>query len=178
LAISKKRKEELVAQYIDWLNRSQAMFVTDYVGLSMKDIDELRGKIREVGGEFHIIKNTLSKVAFDKAEVELPDEFLEGATAIAFAFQDTPGTAKAISELAREFDFVKIKGGYLNRQPIGAADVKALAELPPLPVIRAQLLGTLMAPANKLARVLSEPARQVAAVIKAHAEQDSTPATA
>lgn len=177
MAISKKRKEELVAQYIDWLNRSQAMIVTDYVGLSMKDIDELRVKIREVGGEFHIIKNTLSRVAFDKAEMELPEEFLEGSTAIAFAFQDTPGMAKAINEFARESDFVKIKGGYLDRQPIGAADVKALAKLPPLPVIRAQLLGTLMAPANKLARVLSEPARQVAAVIKANAEQDSTPVT-
>jgi large subunit ribosomal protein L10 len=170
LAISKQRKEELVAQYIDWIDKSQAMFLTEYTGLSMKMIDDLRAKVRETGGEFHVVKNTLGKVAFEKAGLDLPEKFLEGSTAIVFVFQDVPAMAKTISEFSRSSDFVKIKGGYLDRRPIQASAVKDLAELPPLPVMRAQLLGVLSTPASKLARTLAEPARQLAAVIRAHAE--------
>ena len=178
MAISKQRKEELVAQYVEWLNRSQAMIMTEYSGLSMPQIDDLRRKVRESGGEFHIVKNTLGKVAFRTAGLELPEKLLEGSTAVAFAFQDVPGTVKVISEFARTSEFVKIKGGYLEKRPIGADGVKALAELPPLPVMRAQLLGVLSAPASKLARTLAEPARQLAAVLKSYAEKGATPETA
>ena len=177
MAISKKRKEELVNQYVDWIDRSQAMVLVKYVGLSMKEIDELRGKIRKTGGEFHIVKNTLSKVAFSNMKMELPEAFMDESTAIAFAFEDAPSTVKAMTEYARDSDFVKVKGGYLERQPIDQNEVNALAELPPLPVMRAKLLGTLMAPANKLARTLAEPARQVAAVLKAYSETDAAPAS-
>ena len=178
MAISKQRKDELVAQYVDWLNQSQAMIMTEYIGLSMPQIDDLRRKVREAGGEFHIVKNTLGKVAFEKAGLELPAKLLEGSTAVAFAFQDAPGMAKTINEFARTSEFVKIKGGYLEKRPIGPDGVKALAELPPLPVMRAQLLGVMTAPAGKLVRTLAEPARQLAAVLKAYAEKDATPATA
>jgi len=176
LAISKQRKQELIAQYADWMGHSRAMVVVEYIGLNMKEVDDLRHKIRETGGEFHIIKNTLSKVAFENMSMELPEAFLEGSTAIAFAFEDAPATAKAVTEFARTSDFVKVKGGYLDGRPIDQNEVKALADLPPLPVMRAQLLGTIMAPANKLARTLAEPARQVAAVLKAYSEKDATPA--
>jgi large subunit ribosomal protein L10 len=178
LAISRKRKEELVSQYIEWMNESRAMVVTEYVGLSMSSIDELRRKVRETGGEFHIIKNTLGKVAFDTAGFQYPEHYLDGSTAIVFAFQDAPATAKAVTEFARTSDFVKIKGGYLAKSPIGVDDVKALADLPPLPVMRSQLLGTILAPAGKLVRTLAEPGRQVAAVIKAYSEKDTAPAVA
>jgi large subunit ribosomal protein L10 len=178
LAISKQRKEELVAQYVEWLNRSQAMIMTEYVGLSMPQIDDLRRKVRESGGEFHIVKNTLGKVAFRTAGLELPPKLLEGSTAVAFAFQDVPAMIKVINEFARTSEFVKIKGGYLEKRPIGPEGVKALAELPPLPVMRAQLLGVLSAPASKLARTLAEPARQLAAVLKSYAEKDATPEAA
>jgi large subunit ribosomal protein L10 len=178
LAISRERKEELVSQYIEWMDKSRAMVLTEYIGLSMNDIDELRRKVRETGGEFHIVKNTLGKVAFDSAGVKYPEHYLDGSTAIVFAFQDAPATVKAVTEFARTSDFIKIKGGYLDKSPIGADDVKALAELPPLPIMRARLLGTILAPASKLVRTLAEPGRQVAAVIKAYAEKDSTPATA
>jgi large subunit ribosomal protein L10 len=174
LAISKQRKEELVAQYIDWIDKSQAMFLTEYTGLSMKMIDDLRAKVRETGGEFHVVKNTLGKVAFENAGLDLPEKFLEGSTAIVFVFQDVPAMAKTISEFSRSSDFVKIKGGYLDRRPIQANAVKDLAELPPLPVMRAQLLGVFSTPASKLARTLAEPARQLAAVIRAHAETATT----
>jgi large subunit ribosomal protein L10 len=178
LAISKQRKEELVAQYIDWVNRSRACILTEYVGLSVKDIEGLRTKTRDAGGEFHIVKNTLGKVAFEKAGFPMPEDHFVGSTAIAFAFEDAPAMVEVITEFAKESDFVKIKGGYLDGNPISLDEIKALAELPPLPVMRAHLLGTIAAPATKLARTLAEPARQVAAVLKAYSENDSTPATA
>jgi large subunit ribosomal protein L10 len=173
LAISKKRKTELVNQYVAWVDKSQAMFLTEYTGLSMKGIDDLRAKVRDVGGEFHIIKNTLGEVAFNSAGLELPKEYFQGSSAIVFAFQDAPETAKVLADFARTSEFVKIKGGYLERNPISAEEVKSLAELPPLPVMRAQLLGMISAPASKLVRTLAEPARQVASVLKAYADKDA-----
>lgn len=170
LAITKEHKEELVAQYSKWLKQSQATILAEYRGLSMQDMDALRAKIREAGGEFHIVKNTLSKLAFEKAGLSLPEDFFTGSTAVGFAFKDAPAMAKAMTDFAKTTEALKIKGGYLNNRPMNAAGVKSLADLPPLPVVRAQLLGTLLAPASKLVRTLAEPGRQVAAVIKAYSE--------
>lgn len=171
MAISKERKNEFITQYTDWVNRSQALVIAEYRGLTMKDIDDLRGKIREAGGEFHIVKNTLGKMAFEKAGLSIPENFFVGTTAVGFAFEDVAAITKIMSEFTRTSEFLKIKGGYLEKSPISAEAVKSLAELPPLPVVRSQLLGTIMAPASKLVRVLSEPARQVASVIKAYSEK-------
>lgn len=177
LALTKKRKEELVAQYSEWLKHSQATILAEYSGLSMKNMDALRAKIRETGGEFHIVKNTLGKLAFEKVGLSLPENFFTGSTAVGFAFKDAPALAKAMTEFARTSEALKVKGGYLNNRPMNAEGVKSLADLPPLPVVRAQLLGTLLAPASKLVRTLAEPGRQVAAVIKAYSEA-SEPAAA
>lgn len=176
MAISKQRKNEMVQEYVDWANRSEAMFMTEYIGLTMKQMDDLRNKVRAAGGEFHIVKNTLGEVAFKQAGLPADLQLLEGSTAVAFAFRDAPALAKVMSDFARTNEFVKIKGGYLNQKAISAENVKALADLPPLPVMRAQLLGVLQAPASKLVRTLAEPARSLAAVIKAYADQDSTTA--
>jgi large subunit ribosomal protein L10 len=178
LAISKERKREVVAQYCEWLGRSQAMVFAEYRGLSMKDMDLLRSKVREAGGEFHIVKNTLGKLALESQGLTVPSGFMEGSTAIFFAFQDVPILAKVVSDFARTSDALKVKGGYLEKTPIQTAQVTTLAELPPLPVVRSQLLGVLMAPASKLVRTLAEPARQVAAVIKSYAEKDTASVTA
>ena len=177
MAISKKQKEELVVQYLDWMNRSQALIFTGYRGLSVKEIDDLRSKAR-AGGEFHVIKNTLGKVAFEQAGVPLPEEYLEDSTAIAFAFEDPAAMAKAVSDFSRSTEFLKIKGGYLEQIPIQTEQIKALANLPPIAILRAQLLGTIMAPASQLVRVLSEPARRVSTVLNAYVEKDDVSATA
>jgi large subunit ribosomal protein L10 len=176
LAITNERKNELVAQYSEWVSRSKALVFTQYVGLTMKDIDNLRVKVRDNGGEFHIIKNTLAKLAFEQAGYAVPEGQLEGSTAIVFAYTDAPAIAKAVMEFARTSEFLKVKGGFLEKQHLMPEGVKALAELPPLPVVRAQLLGTLLAPASKLVRTLAEPGRMIAAVIKAHAEPEAAPA--
>jgi large subunit ribosomal protein L10 len=144
--------------------------------MTMKDIDGLRAKVRENGGEFHIVKNTLAQRAFKQAGMDVPSGQLEGSTAVIFAFSDAPATVKVVMEYAKGAEFPKIKGGFLEKQALTPEGVKALAELPPLPVVRAQLLGTLLAPASKLVRTLAEPGRMIAAVIKAHAEPEPAPA--
>lgn len=176
MAITKERKNELVNQYVEWINRSQAFFVTEYTGLNMKQIDDLRAKARQSGGEFHIIKNTLAEVALKNAGMTMPVNLLQGSTAIVFAFQDAPAMAKILSDFTRTSEFVKIKGGFLNKQEIRAEEVRSLADLPPLPVMRAQLLGVINAPASKLVRTLAEPGRQIAGVLKAFSEKDNAPA--
>jgi large subunit ribosomal protein L10 len=178
LAISKKRKEDLVEEYQEWLKQSRAVIVTEYVGLSMKDMDNLRSRVREAGGEFHVIKNTLASLAIEQAGYPLPEDYFQGSTAAGFAFEDAPGLAKAMTEFARTVEFLKIKGGYLGERPVTASQIQALADLPPLPVMRARLLGTILAPASKLARTLAEPGRQVAAVIKAYADKEAAPEAA
>lgn len=167
MAITKSQKREIVKQYADWASSSQALFLAQYTGLNMKQMDELRAKLRAVDGAFHIVKNTLLSLALKEAGVDLPQEYLEGSTAICFAFSDAPGVAKVIANTAKELDFVKIKCGSLDKQFISMDDVKALASLPPLPIMRAQLLGVLTAPASKFVRTLVEPARQMAAVVQA-----------
>lgn len=176
MAFSKERKEEVLSQYVDWLKQSEAVVLVEYTGVKMKDLDNIRAKIREAGGEFHIVKNTLVRRAFADTGMEIPQDYLLKSTAISFAFSDPASTAKALSDATKGNEFVKVKGGFMDGQLLDAAQVKALAEMPPLPVVRAQLLGVLQAPASKLARTIAEPARGLAAVIKAFTEK--TPATA
>jgi len=171
LAISKQRKEEVLAEYLDWLKRSQAVILVEYTGVKMKDLDNIRAKIREAGGEFHVVKNTLARRAFKDSGMSLPDDMLVKSTAVSFAFIDPASTAKALNDATKGNEFVKVKGGFMSGQPLSPAQVKALADLPPLPVVRAQLLGLLQAPAGKLVRTIAEPARGLAAVVRAFAEK-------
>lgn len=171
MAVSKERKEEVLATYADWLKKSQAVIVVEYTGAKMKDLDNIRAKIRESGGEFHVLKNTLARRAFADGGMSLPADFLVKSTAVSFAFSDPAATAKALNDATKGNEFVKVKGGFMSGQVLNASQVKALADLPPLPVMRAQLLGVLQAPAGKLVRTLAEPARGLAAVIKAFSEK-------
>lgn len=170
MAISKQRKEEVQAQYADWIKRSEAVILVEYSGASMKSIDSIRAKLREAGGEFHIVKNTLARRVFAENGMEVPQDFLVKSTAISFAFTDPASTAKALTDATKGNEFVKVKGGLMGGKALNAAQVKALSDLPPLPVMRATLLGVLQAPAGKLVRTLAEPARSLAAVIKARSE--------
>lgn len=173
MAISKERKHEVVAEYGEWANRSKALILAEYKGVTMKQLDDLRRRVREVGGEFHIVKNTLISLAFKEQGMSTPQGFFEGSTAVGFAFTDAPAMVKTMTEFMRTNEYIKVKGGYLGKQAITADDVKALAELPPLPVMRARLMGTLLAPASRLARTLAEPARRMASVVKAYADRES-----
>ena len=171
MAVSKERKQEVLATYEEWLKKSQAVILVEYTGAKMKDLDGIRAKIRESGGEFHVLKNTLARRAFSANGMELPKDYLVKSTAVSFAFTDPASTAKALTDSMKGKEYIKVKGGFMSGQSLNAAQVKALSDMPPLPVVRAQLLGVLQAPAGKLVRTIAEPARGLAAVIKAFTEK-------
>ena len=170
MAISKEKKNEIVAQYGEWLDRSQAVVFTEYLGMTVKEMDDLRAKIREAGGELHIVKNTLMKLVLTNSGREVSDQDFVNTTAASFAFEDAPAMAKVVSDFAKESDFLTVKAGYFEDKLMSAAEVNALANVPPLPIMRATLLSTILAPASQLVRTLSEPGRSVAAVLQAYAE--------
>jgi len=171
LAKSKVQKESMLAEYTGWLGKSQAVVLVQYAGLKMKDLDVIRAKAREAGGEFHVVKNTLAKIALEKAGYKVPEGITEKSTAIGFAYSDPAGFAKALTEATKGMEAVKIKGGFMGAEVLNAAQVKALSNLPSLPVLRAQLLGVIQAPASKLVRTLAEPGRSLASVVKAYSDK-------
>ena len=173
MAKSKVQKETILTQYIEWVRKSQAVVLVEYTGLKMNNLDAIRSKLREAGGEFHIVKNTLAKLALEKAGFKVPADYTEKSTAIGFAFSNPAGFAKALTEATKGMEAVKIKGGFMGAVTLKPAEVKALASLPPLPVMRAHLLGILQAPAGKLVRTLAEPGRQLACVVKAYSEKSA-----
>lgn len=174
MAFTKDEKSKMMAEYRDWVSRSKAIFVLSYGKMTQKDIDALRAKAREIGGELHVVKNTLFSHVLD--EKQIPHEkMLESTSLVGFAFGEAPALAKVLSD-ATKGDTFKVKGGILDARAINAAQVKALADMPPLPVVRAQLLGVLLAPASKLVRTLAEPGRSIAGVLKAYSERESAPA--
>ena len=176
MAFTKEEKTQMMHQYEEWLARSQAIFMLEYSKMGMKDVDAVRAKAREAGGEMHVVKNTLFSLVLDQQGIDAK-KYLEKTTLIGFAFNDAPALAKVVSD-ATKTDFFKVKGGLLGKIAISAADVKSLADMPPLPVVRAQLLGVLNAPASQLVRTINEPARGLAAVVKANFEKEEAPAAA
>ncbi|MCJ7625655.1 MAG: 50S ribosomal protein L10 [Anaerolineaceae bacterium] len=176
MAITKEQKNQLIAKYEEWLKNSQAIFMIEYSNMNMVAIDDLREKAREIGAEIHVTKNTLLKLAMDKAGFD-DVKTIEGTTMCGFAFEDAPALAKIFSEAAKKYsDMYQIKMGYLDGKPLTPEGVKSLANVPPLPVMRAMLLSTILASASTLVRTIAEPARQMAAVVKAYSEKEEATA--
>jgi large subunit ribosomal protein L10 len=179
LALSKDKKKELHAQYVDWLKEGRAVFLVEYIGMNMADFDGLRKDVRDADGEFHVVKNTLLKRAFADAEMDAPQDMFLGSTALGVAFQDAPAIAKAFKDFSEKKDSpLKIKGGYMDGRFMQASEVHILADLPPLPVMRAKLLGLFNTPAQKLVGVLNEPGASLARVVKAYSEKGAEAAAA
>ena len=172
MAISKELKEVLVDQYKNVISENSAVILTSNTGLSVKEMEGLRINIREVGGEFLVVKNTLVKRAFDETDTPMPEGGLDGPTAIGATTEDVIGLAKAIVDLSRKVDTFKIKGAIIDGDVVETAQIRILADLPALPVLQSQLLSVLQAPATKVAGVLNGSVRQVVAVIKAYAEKE------
>jgi large subunit ribosomal protein L10 len=171
LAISKERKEALVAQYRERLARSKGVILAAYAGLSVKEMDDLRRKIRELGGEFHVVQNRLAKLAFKEAGLPVPEEALVGTTAIGFMSEDVLAMAKVLVDAAKESEFLRVKSGVIDGVLYGPQQVERLAGLPPLPLLRAQLLGVLQAPASRVVGALAGSVRQLATVVRAYSEK-------
>jgi large subunit ribosomal protein L10 len=175
LAFSKETKGDMIATYEKWLDKSQALFVLSYSKMNMKEIDAFRTKVRDAGCEAHLVKNTLfSRVLSEKGFPK--SEFFEETSLVGFGFGDLAGMAKVFADVAKGSETTKIKGGFLGKELLTDKQVKSLAELPPLPVMRGMLLGVISAPATKLVRTLAEPARSMAAVVKAYSEKAGTAA--
>lgn len=171
MAFSKKQKEKIVEDYGKWLEKSKAVFVLSYSKMRMPEVNAARAKLRETDGQLHVVKNRLFKRVLDEQGYHYDDKFWEGNNVVVFAFEDAPSVAKALAEITKGNDILAVRGGYLDKAALSVKQVSSLADLPTLPVMRAMLLGTLLAPASKLVRTIAEPARGLAAVIKANSEK-------
>lgn len=171
MAITKERKRELVAQYTELLGRSRAVILTDYLGLNVAQITRLRNQIREANGAYYVTKNTLVRLALEQAGLTVPDEWLEGPTAMGFCFDQVPFIAKVITDFANETQILTVKGALLGERAVDAAQVQALANLPPAEVLRAQILGALTAPMSGLVGALNGLLSGLVGVLDARGEQ-------
>ena len=106
MALSKQKKNEVLDQYKDWLKNSQAVILVEYTGATMKDMENIRAKVRESGGEFHVVKNTLAKLALEAIGYPVAEGLLENSSAASFAFSDPAGTAKALAEATKGMDAI------------------------------------------------------------------------
>ena len=174
MAFTKEQKAQIMNQYQDWLTKSQAVFLISYGKMSMKEVDDFRAKAREAGAEMHVVKNTLFGLVMDQLGVD-GKQYLTQTSLVGFAFNDAPALAKIVSDATKNETF-KIKGGILGKRAISPDEVKSLASMPPLPVMRAHLLGMLSTPASRLVRTIAEPARGIASVVRAYSEKESAPA--
>jgi large subunit ribosomal protein L10 len=164
-------KKLLTGEYVARLNASPFFIVVGYQGLKVAHLTELRKRLTRAGAEIHIVKNTVFSVAAKEAGIGEMNGSLTGQLAVVTGKKDISAAAKAVKNFAAEFDKLKLKFGYLNNQRLDDASILALADLPSLDVLRARLLGLLMAPATKLATLINTPATQLAQVIKARAEK-------
>jgi large subunit ribosomal protein L10 len=166
-------KERVVAELAKRLGESQTLMVADYRGLTMPEIDELRGRLLEAGARFSVVKNTLTKLAAEQAGTTDVLELIEGPTAIAFldAEGDPVAVAKVLNEVARTNDVLVIRGGVLEGTVVGGDEIKRLATLPPADVLRAQLAGAVVAPLTTVVGLFTAPLRDLVGVIDARIRQ-------
>jgi large subunit ribosomal protein L10 len=178
LAISKARKEELLAQYSDLIDKSDAIFFAEYTGMGVKAMDELRNQVYDAEGAIHVTKNTLLKLALSNAEHDVPDELLLGQLASGFALGEAPTLAKALVDFAKKEDNLTLKGGYMGGELLTAEQVEALAKLPTLDQLRGQLIGLISAPAQGIVSAVTNGVRQVVNVLDAYAKESGEEAEA
>jgi large subunit ribosomal protein L10 len=166
-------KERIVEELTERLRTTQTLIVADYRGLTMKDIDALRGQLLERGAKFSVVKNTLARRAAEAAGADAVLALLEGPTAIAFLESDGDpvAVAKALNDAARTTRILTIRGGILDGQPIGEDAVRTLAMLPAADVLQAQLVGALAGPLTAVVGLFTAPLRDFVGVLDARIRQ-------
>jgi len=169
----KSEKERVIAELTERLRVSQTLIVADYRGLTVSEIDGLRGELLAHGARFAVVKNTLTRRAAEAAGADAVLALLEGPTAIAFLESDGDpvAVAKALSEAVKTTRILVIRGGVLDGKTISAEDVDNLAKLPPTDVLRAQLAGALAAPLATVVGLFNAPLRDLVGVLEARIEQ-------
>jgi large subunit ribosomal protein L10 len=171
--MKKADKELVVADLTERLRTSETLLVADYRGLTMPQIDTLRTRLLESGASFSVVKNTLGRRAAEAAGAEALLTLLEGPSAVAFldADGDMVAAAKALSDMARDSKILAIKGGVLQGRAMTADEVQSLATLPPLDVLRGQVLAAIIAPVTALLGLVSAPVQNLIGLIDARIEQ-------
>jgi len=173
MTVKKSDKERVVTELTERLRGSETLLVADYRGLTMPEIDSLRTRLLESGARFTVVKNTLTRRAAEAAGAEALLALLEGPSAIAFldADGDMVAAAKALADAARETRVLAIRGGVLEGRPMSAAEVESLATLPPLDILRSQVLAAIIAPLTALLGLVTAPLQNLHGLIDARIEQ-------
>ncbi len=160
--MNRTEKESMIKEIEEKLKTAVSAVLTDYRGLNVRDMAELRAGLKQEGVEYKIYKNTLMRRAADQINVPELGEHLEGPTGVAFGFDDPLAAARALAAYAKRNRSLKIKGGLLEGRVIGGADIRMMAGLPTKDVLIAQLASTLNAPLTRLVSTLSGPIRGLA----------------
>lgn len=153
------------------LEGESAMWVVDYRGLTVKEIQELRRSIREAGATMKVYKNTLMHIALADADYPTLDDMLKGPSAFVFAGQDIAASAKAVKNFAKDNENLVIKGGLMDGAAVTPAEVEAIASLPSREELYAQIAGAISGVARGLATTINGVPRGLAQAIKAVADQ-------
>jgi large subunit ribosomal protein L10 len=165
------QKETLVEEIKDRFAGSPSVLLADYRGLSVKELQQLRVKLREVGAELTVYKNSLTEIAMRELALPSMTDYLAGPTAFIFAGEDPVAPAKALTTFAREHKALELKGGLVENQVVDADGVKAIATLPSREELIAKLLGSMLNPIAGFARVLNGPVEAFARTVAAVADQ-------
>jgi large subunit ribosomal protein L10 len=171
--VKKEDKEQIVSTLTERLRASETLLVADYRGLTMPQIDELRGRLLASGATFTVVKNTLTRRAAEAAGADALLTLLEGPSAIAFL--DTDGdmvaAAKALADMARDSKILAVRGGVLQGRTMTAAEVENLATLPAADVLRGQVLAAIIGPLTAIAGLVNAPLQNLYGLLEARIEQ-------
>jgi len=171
-------KKQIVSELGKQVGAAPYVLMTEYKGMTVTQFADLRKKLRGVQAECHVVKNSLLRHAAKEAGLPKIDGALTGMTAVVTggAKSDISAAAKILKQFAKDFEKPKVKLGLMGKDVLQPEQVAAVADLPSLDVLRAQLIGLIQSPATKLAVVLGAPASQLARVLKAHADKAGAPA--
>lgn len=162
---------EMLAQIKGDIEGSSAMWVVDYRGLTVKEIQNLRRNIREAGAIMKVYKNTIMHLALEQEELPTLDDMLAGPSAFVFAGTDAAAAAKAVKDFAKGNENLEIKGGLMDAAALSASEVEAIAALPSREVLMAQIAGAISGVARGLATAINGVPRGLAQATAAVAEQ-------
>jgi len=166
-------KERIVGELTERLQATETLIVADYRGLTMKEVDALRGELLQHGAKFTIVKNSLTKRAAEAAGADSVLALLDGPTAIAFLETDGDpvAVAKALADTARTTKVLAVRGGVLEGQVLTADEVAELAKLPPADVLRSQVLGAVAAPLYAIVGLFTAPLQDLHGLLQARIDQ-------
>lgn len=170
--MDRAQKEELVAKLNAVFSETSVVVVTRNLGLTVAQVNDLRGRMRDVGASYKVAKNRLARIALEGTDYGTISDMLVGPTALATS-TDPVAAAKAAVAFAKTTDKFEIVGGAMGNTVLDVNGVKALAELPSLDELRAKIIGLVNAPATKLAQLANAPAAKLARVFGAYAEKDA-----